>query len=302
MRLDQLSGIVAFLKVVERRSFRQAAAELGATPSSLSEAVKGLEARLGVRLLNRTTRSVGLTEAGLAYVERVRPAAEEIRGAGMALAEARDYPAGTLRLSVPWIAGPLLIEPLMAPFLQAYPDVRLDVVFDDGFADLAAEGFDAGIRIGELLEKDVIAARVGGPLQTAVLASPGYLAERGTPKRPADLAGHRCIAYRFLSSGRVAAWEFVEGGRQVDFPPDPRMSANTLPLTVEAAAQGLGLACAVEGLAARHLRSGTLVKVLEAFCPAYEPFHVYHPSRRLTPPKLQAFIAFARSKGGLGSH
>lgn len=188
MRLDQLSGIVALLKVAERRSFTQAAAELAVTPSSLGEAVKNLEARLGVRLLNRTTRSVGLTEAGLAYVERVRPAVEQIRGAGVALAEARDHPAGTLRPSVPWIAGPLLIEPLMAPLLRAYSDVRLDVVFDDGFADLAAEGFDAGIRIGELL-----------------------------------------------------------------------------------------------------------VKVLEAFCPAYEPFHIYHPSRRLTSPKLQAFIAFARN-------
>src|SRR4051794_8689844 len=172
MRVDQLSGIVAFLKVAESRSFTRAAAELGVTASSLSEAVRGLETRLGVRLLNRTTRSVGLTEAGAAYLQRVRPAADEITSAGVALKEARDRPAGTLRLNLPWIAGPLLIEPLMGPFLDAFPDIKLDVVFDDGFLDLAAEGFDAGVRIGELLERDMVAVRISGPLRFAVLGSP----------------------------------------------------------------------------------------------------------------------------------
>jgi DNA-binding transcriptional LysR family regulator len=242
MRLDQLSGIIAFLKVAETKSFTRAAAELGVTPPSLSEAVKGLEDRLGIRLLNRTTRSVGLTEAGRAYLERVRPAADEIQSAGTALREAGDRPTGTLRLSLPWIAGPLLIEPLIGPFLEAYPDVKLDLVFDDRFVDLAAEGFDAGIRIGELLEKDMIAVRIGRPLQTAVVGSPAYLAEHGVPKRPADLAAHRCIAYRFASTRAVAAWELVEGGREIAFTPDPRLSANTMPLVVEAAAPGLRLA------------------------------------------------------------
>ncbi|TIP59219.1 MAG: LysR family transcriptional regulator [Mesorhizobium sp.] len=192
MRLDQFSGIVAFVKVAEVRSFTRAAAELGVAPASLSEAVKGLEERLGVRLLNRTTRSVGLTEAGAHYFDHVRPAAEEIRAAGAALHETRDRPAGTLRLSLPWIAAPLLIEPLMEPFMDAYPDVRLSLIFDDNFVDIAAQGFDAGLRIGELLDKDMIGARLGGPLQTVVLGSPDYLrvtARRsGPPTSPPTVA------------------------------------------------------------------------------------------------------------------
>lgn len=294
MRLDQFSGILAFLKVAETRNFTRAAAELGVTPSSLSEAVKGLEARLGVRLFNRTTRSVGLTEAGAAYLQRVGPAAEEIRAAGTALKDARDQPAGLLRLSLPSIAGPLLIEPLMGLFLAAYPDVQLDLVFDDGFVDLAARGFDAGVRIGELLEKDMIATRIGEPLRIVVLASPAYLAEHGMPLHPKDLAKHRCLAYRFASTGAVSPWEFREAGREITFTPDPRLSTNTLPLTIEAAIRGLGIAHAVDGLASDHLRSGALVKLLEPYCPAYEPLHIYYPSRRLMPPKLKAFVEFAR--------
>ncbi|MFD9901038.1 LysR family transcriptional regulator [Mesorhizobium sp. NPDC059025] len=294
MRLDQFSGILAFLKVAETRSFSRAAAELGVTPPSLSEAVKGLEARLGVRLLNRTTRSVGLTEAGAAYLQRVRPAAEEIQAAGMTLRDAGDRPAGTLRLSLPWIGAPLIAEPLMGPFLAACPDVKLDFVFDDGFVDIVAEGFDAGVRIGELLEKDMIAVRISGPLRMAVFASPAYLAEREAPGHPKDLASHRCVAYRFASTGVISPWEFRERGREIMFTPEPSLSANTVSLMVEAAVQGLGVTYAAEGLAAKHVREGTLVKLLEPFCAVFEPLHLYYPSRRLTPPKLKALVEFWR--------
>lgn len=294
MRLDQFSGILAFLKVAETRNFTRAAAELRVTPSSLSEAVKGLETRLGVRLLNRTTRSVGLTEAGAAYLQRVRPAAEEMQTAGAALRDAADRPVGLLRLSLPWIAGPLLMEPMMGPFLATYPDVQLDLVFDDGFVDLAREGFDAGVRIGELLEKDMIALRIGDPLQMAVLASPAYLARHDAPRHPNDLADHACVAYRFASTGAISPWEFHERDREIAFTPEPRLSANTLPLMVEAAVQGLGIAYAVEGLAADHLQNGTLVKLLEPYCPVFGPLHLYYPSRRLMPPKLKAFVEFVR--------
>ena len=296
MRLDQLSGVIAFLKVAETRSFTRAAVELGIAPASLSEAVKGLETRLGVRLFNRTTRSVGLTEAGSTYLERVRPAAEEIQTAGVALKEAKDRPVGTLRISLPWIASPLLIEPIMGSFLQAYPEIKLDLVFDDGFVDIAAEGFDAGIRIGDLLEKDMIALRIGKPLRAAVLASPDYLARNGTPERPSDLAGHQCVAYRFTSNRTVAAWEFVEDGRSIAFTPDPQLSTNTMLLAIEAAVQGVGLVFTTERLAAGRLRDGTLVKVLHEYCPVYEPLHIYYPSRRLTPPKLKLFVAFAQAR------
>lgn len=295
MRLDQFSGIVAFVKVAQAKSFTRAAAELGVAPASLSEAVRGLEERLGVRLLNRTTRSVGLTEAGAHYLDHVRPAAEEVWAAGAALREARDRPAGTLRLSLPWIAAPLLIEPLMGPFMDAYPEVRLSLIFDDSFVDIAAQGFDAGLRIGELLEKDMIGARLGGSLQTVVVASPDYLARNGTPKRPADLAAHQCIAFALTRTRAISPWEFVVDGREVTFTPDARLVTNTLPLCITAAAQGLGLAFAVEDLAEPLLTSGALVKVLEPFCPAYEPLHLYYPSRRLVPPKLRAFIDFVRA-------
>lgn len=295
MRLDQFSGIAAFLKVAEARSFTRAAAELGIAPASLSEAVKALEERLGVRLMNRTTRSVGLTEAGAAYLERARPAAEELQAAGAALREARDHPAGTLRLNLPWVAGPLLIEPLMEPFLAAYPDVRLDLTFDNRFADIAAEEFDAGVRVGERLERDMIGVRVGRPLRRAVLASPAYLERNGTPTRPADLAAHHCLAYRHAPTRSVTPWKLVEDGREVEFRPDARIVANTPLLAVAAAAQDLGLTLVVEGLALPQLRSGALVRLMEPFCPAYGPLHIYFSSRRLVPPKLRAFVDFART-------
>lgn len=299
MRLDQFSGIAAFLKVVEARSFTRAAADLGIAPASLSEAVKGLEERLGVRLLNRTTRSVSLTEAGAAYVERIRPAAEELQAANSSLREMRDQPAGTLRLNLPWVAGPLLIEPLMGPFLTAYPDVRLDLVFDNGLIDIAAGGFDAGVRVGELLEKDMIGARLGGPMRMAVVAGPAYLARRGRPERPSCLSGHCCITTRHSPAQAASSWEFIEDGRGVAIKPEARIVSNTPLLGIAAAAQGLGLAYVAEGLAAAELRSGTLVRLLERFCPVYDPLHIYYSSRRLVPPKLRAFLDFARSHAQL---
>ena len=238
MRLDQFSGIAAFLQVAKVRSFTRAASDLGVASASLSEAVKGLEERLGVRLLNRTTRSVSLTEAGAAYFERAQPAAEELQTAGSALREARDQPAGTLRLNLPWVAGPLLVEPLMGPFLDAYPDVRLDLTFDNHFVDIAAEGFDAGIRVGQRLERDMIGVRLGGPLRRAVLASPAYIERHGAPTRPADLAAHHCLSYRHSPALPVSVWELVEDGRKVEFRPDARIVANTPLLAVMAATRG----------------------------------------------------------------
>lgn len=299
MRLDQFSGVAAFLKVAEARSFTRAAANLGVAPTSLSEAVKGLEERLGVRLLNRTTRSVSLTEAGAAYMERVRPAAEELQAASASLRDARDHPAGTLRLNLPWVAGPLLIEPLMGPFLHAYPDVRLDLVFDNSFVDIAAGSFDAGVRVGELLEKDMIGVRLAKPMRMALLASPEYLGRHGVPRCPAELAGHHCIATRHSPAQAASPWEFTEDGREVAVKPDARILSNTPLLSIAAAAQGLGLAYAAEGLAARELLSGVLVRILEPFCPAYDPLHIYYSSRRLVPPKLRAFVDFARSHAHL---
>ncbi len=294
MRLDQFNGILVFLKVAETRSFTRAAAELGVTPSSVSEAVKRLEERLGVRLLNRTTRSVGLTEAGAMYAKRVRFAADEIRAAGSELMEAATVPSGTLRLSLPWIAAPLLFDSLFEPFLKAYPEVSLDLVFDDNLVDLAFKGFDAGVRIGDLIEKDMVAVRIGPPLRMALLASPDYVAQHGRPETIAELARHQCIGYRFTSTGLAAPWEFMLQGRSTTFTPGLRLSANALPLAVDAALAGLGIAYVIEDLATRHLKEGRLVKLLEEHCPTYEPLHIYFPGRRLMPAKLRALVDFAR--------
>jgi len=296
MRLDQLSGLVAFLRVAETKSFTTAARQLGVTPPSLSESVKGLEERLGVRLLDRTTRSVGLTEAGIAYVARVQPAVAEILGAGTTLRAGKDEPAGLLRITAPWAAGPLVIEPLIAPFLSAYPAIALDVVYENRFVDIAREGYDAGIRIGDLLEKDMIAARIGKPLRTAILASPGYLTTHGAPKRIADLAKHACIGYRFTETRVVAAWDLLDNGREITFTPDPRLSTNTVQLAIHAACEGIGLVHAIEALAAEPLRDGRLVRVLPALCQTFDAFHIYYSSRRLVPAKLRAFVNLATKR------
>lgn len=235
MRQDQLNGILAFLRVAETRSFTRAAQELGITAPSLSETIRNLEKRLGVRLFNRTTRSVGLTEAGQLYLERVRPAVADILTAGEALKDLRDRPSGTLRLNLPWIAGPLLMDAILAPFIAAFPDVRLDIVYDDRFADIAAEGFDAGVRIGELIEKDMIAVRLSPPLRNAVIANPDYLQKYGVPETPSQLGEHRCIALKFPWNGSIRPWDFIQAGREIQFTPDPCLSLNTLPLVVDAA-------------------------------------------------------------------
>jgi len=235
MRQDQLNGILAFLRVAETRSFTRAAQELGITAPSLSETIRNLEKRLGVRLFNRTTRSVGLTEAGQLYLERVRPAVADILTAGEALKDLRDRPSGTLRLNLPWIAGPLLMDAILAPFMAAFPDVRLDIVYDDRFADIAAEGFDAGVRIGELIEKDMIAVRLRPPLRNAVIANPDYLQKYGVPETPSQLGEHRCIALKFPWNGSIRPRDFIQAGREIQFTPDPCLSLNTLPLVVDAA-------------------------------------------------------------------
>jgi DNA-binding transcriptional LysR family regulator len=187
---------------------------------------------------------------------------------------------------------------MMGSFLEAYPEISLDLVFDDGFVDIAGQGFDAGLRIGELIDKDMIGAKVSGSLQMVVIASPDYLARHGAPSRPADLADHRCVAFTFTRTGAISPWELVEDGREIAFTPDARATANSLALCVEAATQGVGLTFAVEELVAERVASGKLVRVLEPFCPAYQPLHLYWPSRRLVPPKLRALIEYLRDAAG----
>ena len=210
---DPLSGLTALLSVANKRSFAGAAAELRVSPSAVSQTIRALEARLGVRLLQRTTRSVGLTEAGTRFIARLKPAMDGVREAFDALGELRDRPAGTLRLTVPRLAYQQVLAPKLPAFLAAYPEIDLDISIDDAFTDIIAQGFDAGVRIGEMVEREMIGVRVGDELRMAVVAAPAYFAARGKRKHPRDLHAHDCINYRRRTLGVVYRWEFTEHGR-----------------------------------------------------------------------------------------
>ncbi len=293
---DELAGLSVLLMVAEKRSFTAAAAELRVTPSAVSQTVSALEARVGVRLLQRSTRKVGLTEAGERFLSRVRPAVEEVRSALSSLDDARARPGGTLRLSVSRVASRALIEPVLARFLAAYPELRLDVAFDEGLTPIIEQGFDAGIRLGETLERDMVAVRLGEKQRAAVVGSAGYFAERGTPKHPRDLLEHECINYRMVTSRRLYEWEFTEAGKDFRIGVNGRLVCNDADLMLRAARDGVGIAYALESLVREELASGTLVRVLERYCEPFPGYYLYYPSRAHVAPKLRALIDFLKSE------
>jgi DNA-binding transcriptional LysR family regulator len=292
---DDLAGLSLFVEVAKRRSFTAAAAALRVTPSAVSQGIGALERRLGVRLLQRTTRSVGLTEAGERFLARLRPALDDVRASFAALDSLRDRPAGTLRLNVPRIASRRFLEPRLAAFLAKYPDIELDVVVDDGFSDLIEGGFDAGIRLGESLERDMIGVRIGGEERSAVVGSPAYFAARGRPKHPRELHTHECINYRRITGGDVYRWEFTEKGKDFDVAVSGRLVCNDADLMTRAAIDGLGLAHVLESMVERELADKRLVRVLADFCPPFPGQFLYYPSRNMTP-KLKALVDFLRVK------
>jgi DNA-binding transcriptional LysR family regulator len=291
MRHD-LSGLPALLTVAEKRSFTAAAAELRISPSAVSQTIRALEERVGVRLLQRTTRSVGLTEAGARFIARLKPAMDGVHDAFEALGELRERPAGTLRLSLPRLGYELILAPKLPEFLAAYPDIDLDVSIDDAFIDIVEEGFDAGIRIGEMVERDMIGVRVSDDVRMAVVATPSYFAARGKPKHPRDLHAHDCINYRRRSLGVIYRWEFTEDGKDFEIAVNGRMLLNDGDLMMKAALDGLGLAYVLESGVREHLASKRLVRVLDAFCVPFPGFFLYYPSRAQIAPKLQALVDF----------
>jgi DNA-binding transcriptional LysR family regulator len=290
MRRGDLDGLIAFLRVAERRSFSAAARELGVTPSAVSQAVRALERRARVALLARTTRDVALTEAGQRFVERARPAVESIDEAFGAAAELAARPGGLLRLNVPRVALAPLIEPVLADFCAAYPDVQVEIYVDDKFANIVEERFDAGIRLGELVEADMVAVRLTPPFKLAVVASPDYLARRGRPTHPSDLRDHSCINFRQSSRGGLYHWEFEEDGRGFAVAVQGQLIVNEAGLMLASAVSGLGLAYALEPVIRPLRAQGLLDTVLESFCPETPGFFLYFPSRRHVMPKLRAFI------------
>jgi len=298
MSSPDLSDLDAFVAVARARSFRGAAGLRGVSASSLSDALRRLEGRLGVRLLNRTTRSVTPTAAGERLLERLGPALGEIAGALDAVTSVRDSPAGTLRLNVPSIVARHILPPIACRFLAAHPGIRLEVVGDDSFVDVLAEGFDAGIRYEERIERDMIAVPVGPRTQRFVIAAaPSYLAARGRPHHPNDLLDHACIRHRF-PSGRVAPWEFERDGKVIRISPEGPLIATSIEMEVAAAVAGLGLIRMFEEALRPELDSGALVPVMEEWWQPFSGPFLYYPSRTHMPAPLRAFIDFIKSEGG----
>ena len=293
MKLDQFVGYTAFLAVAKHQGFSPAAIELDVTPSALSQSVTQLEQRLGARLFHRTTRSVRLTEAGAAFLARIGPALSELANAGSDLAEHSARPFGTLRFTAPRIAFPLL-ESIVPGFLVAYPDVKVDMVVDDAFVDIVTEGYDAGIRLGESVEKDMVATRIGPKQEAVVVASPSYLKLHGGPKVPADLANHNCIRQR-LASGTIYRWEFEVEGKELSIDVTGSLTVNDPALAVVAAVKDVGIAFSFKSFVERDLAAGKLVRILTKYSPAFSEYFLYYPSRSQLPAKLQAFISYCRS-------
>ena len=296
---EDLQDLYAFLAVTRAGGFREGARAGRVSASSLSEAVRRLEARLGVRLLNRTTRSVAPTEAGARLVERLGPALGEVEAALDVVNSYRDRPAGTLRLNVPATAARLVLPPIVTPFLRTYPDIRLEVMVEDSFVDVLAAGCDAGIRYDERLEQDMVAVPIGPRVQRfATAASPAYLAERGRPEHPRDLLAHACLRGQF-ASGTIPTWEFERDGEIVRVDPSGpllvRLGA-AVDLAVAAAVEGLGIIHLFEGWLQPHLDSGTLEPVRQPRWQNFTGPFLYYPGRRHLPSPLRAFVDFIRSR------
>jgi DNA-binding transcriptional LysR family regulator len=296
VRQGALDGVEAFLSVARRRNFRRAAADLGVTPSAMSQAVRALEARVGAALFIRTTRSVGLTEAGERFLSRAKPAFEEIIAAAEAARGLGERPAGLLRLSVPRAVVPLILEPMIASFCQHYPEVEVEVAASEQLVDLAAQGFDAGIRFGQLIAADMVAVRLTPPFPFVVVGSPDYLGRRKRPERIADLRGHACLRLR-RTDGSIAPWPFVDGNRTVEAVVSGPLIAHDYTTLVGAAFQGVGLAQAPAPLVQAAIADGRLQALLTPFAVTTPGVFLYYPDRRQVLPKLRAFIDHVRRQG-----
>jgi DNA-binding transcriptional LysR family regulator len=297
-----LRDLAAFAAIARTKSFRQAALDQRVSVSSLSQRLRGMEERLGVRLLNRTTRSVALTEAGELLLSRAAPALSDVRDALDRVRGLSDVPSGRLRINAPPPAVDLVLAPMVAPFLRAYPQVDLEIAAESWFVDIVAQGFDAGVRYGEHLALDMIAVPLSPPQRYAVVASPDHVARNGRPKHPKDLLDHACIRVRF-GRGTMLDWEFEKAGRELKVSPPAKLIVNYPALAQRAARDGFGFWLTFEGYARELIASGDLVSVLDDWCAPFPGPFLYYPSRRQPPPALAAFVAFVgewrKRKGGL---
>ena len=292
-----LNDLLAFLAVARERSFTRAAAQLGVSQSALSQTVRGLEARLGLRLLARTTRRVAPTEAGERLLRTLGPRFEEIDAELQAVRESREKPAGTIRMTATEYATESVLLPKLAKLLREYPDVNVEIAIDYGLADIVAERYDAGVRSGEQVAKDMIAVRIGPDMRMAVVGAPSYFKNRPEPTKPQDLIAHNCINLRLPSHGGVYAWEFEKAARELKVRVEGQLVFNTTIQMLNAALAGLGLAYVPEGLVMVHLARGRLKRVLEDWCPPYSGYHLYYPSRRQLSAAFALVVDALRHRG-----
>lgn len=291
--------MTAFLAVARHGSFRAASEELTVTSSAVSQSIKHLEDHLGLQLLRRTTRSVSLTEAGAFLYERLTPAFADVRTALAALDELKSRPAGLLRLSVSSIAEHFLGESTLSGFLDAYPDVTLDISVDDGETDIVQQGFDAGVRLGEVIDQDMVAVSVSAPQRQIVVGAPSYLDRHGTPAHPRQLHAHACIGWRRYDRPAPYRWEFTEDGYDFEVAVDARVNTNDMALMLRLACRGVGLTIGMEDTFRPYIERGELVPVVERFCPPFPGFFLYYPSRTQAPAKLRALVDYMRARRGV---
>ena len=290
MPRENFNDLLAFLAVARERSFTRAAAKLGVSQSALSHTIRALEERLGVRLLTRTTRSVAPTEAGERLRSAIAPRFEDIEAELAALSELRDKPAGTIRINAGEHSACTILWPAMAKLLPEYPDIHIEIVVDYGLTDIVAERYDAGVRLGEQVAKDMIAVRIGPDMRVAVVGAPSYFARRKRPKTPQDLTHHDCINLRLPTHGGIYPWEFEKAGREVRVRVEGQLVFNNIALRIEAVAAGLGLAYLPEDQVRTQIDDGSLIRVLADWCPPFPGYHLYYPSRRQPSPAFTLLV------------
>ena len=294
MRREELGSLALFLAVAEERSFTRAAGKLGISQSALSHSVRRLEARLGLRLLTRTTRSVSPTEAGERLIETLRPALDDIDGKLASLTELRERPAGKVRITSSRHAARTLLWPVIDRLTAEHPDINIEVDVESGLSDIVAERFDAGVRLGERLEKDMVAVRIGPRLRMAAVGAPSYFEQHGKPETPHDLSRHQCINLRMVSAGGLYAWEFEKDGRELRVKVDGQLAFNDVELIADAAVAGHGIALLIEDLVSQKVATGALVRVLDDWCEPFDGYYLYYPSRRQPSPAFSLVLEALR--------
>jgi DNA-binding transcriptional LysR family regulator len=297
MMRENVSDLVAFIAVAREGSFTKAAVRLGVSQPALSHTLRSLEARLGVRLLNRTTRSVAPTEAGERLLRSIEPQFAEIEGTLMALTELKDQPSGTVRITSTQHAAETVLWPQLSEVMRSYPDIKVELVTDEGLTNIVSERFDAGVRVGEYVEKDMIAVRIGPEMRQAIVGTPDYFKVNPVPKRPEDLTGHRCINLRRVTRGGYFPWEFEKRGREINVRVEGQVAVNSLELARSAALDGLGLAYLPEDLVKEAIANKQLVRVLEDWCEPFPGYRLYYPSSRQHAPAFAVVLEALRFRG-----